>query len=243
MKRPVLPTGYRSLVITKAKFRKDGPGLLLSFSLEIPGEDNVEPLSYKFNDVECTHPPHPDLLKCFDKMKLHVILLADFINHDFYDSELFEHAEKEKPEIHLPKDVLHYYENIGVKGYVLSNNRDKSGIMLIAQYRTPMDKVLNIITPFQRLEDAEADENAYSFTSELYDYTAQLNEELKQYLLGKRSGEEQLEIFHEPAQPLLAEKANVQVEDDLTEEMLNTSMADGEIPVVAAGRKRKSLYS
>ena len=158
----------------KIKFNRSGMSLDVTFyeNIEVDGVSIVNEISKK-----CSMIVHQDFIDALAGLKVHFALLCDLREvSNFpkrYDVNNFDHEE--------------YLDKITVTGISFGGD-DGEGVVIIGQKELPSG-VLNVITPFTRLEGGE-----YEWTEQLREAIGIIESEAEQYLFEQKFGVKQLEL-------------------------------------------------
>jgi len=118
---------------------------------------------------ECGHPIHDDLRLAMSKLNIHLALLCELVDI------------KSFPDLEFPQHPI--LEKLAISGVSFGGNDESEGVTIIGSRRLRGNKVLNLISPFQKYEDDTPE--SYPFTSELYADITNLYSEIEQYIGGK----------------------------------------------------------
>lgn len=131
---------------------------------------------------------HPDLLECFDLLKMHLGLLTEY------------HPEKNAiPYFKFDRDQqLKYAANsikdIRVTQLIFKGESEKAGVTLCGYKILMSGKVVNVTAPFVRF-DADDDSSEYEFNNKLYELCVAVQAEVEQYISGEKKDDSQMNIF------------------------------------------------
>lgn len=130
---------------------------------------------------ECGHPIHDDLRTAMEKLKVHLALLCELIEYtDIKDIDRPEHPILEK---------------LSIKGISMGGDDDHEGVTIIGSRRLRGNKVLNLISPFQKFNDDTPE--SYAHDTDLYAKVADVINEIELYIDGKYGEGAQLEMSFE----------------------------------------------
>lgn len=177
----IIPDGYKTANITKAKLSKTG-GIEAELTALYLLENDKGDITRCNNTyaVSSDLPPHIDLVNAFRRLLPHMLLLIEIDNS------------------RTPEDIdLSKYHQYTVTGFTLGGSDGHPGITIIGRKLLAGGKILNIITPFTKFEGGE-NEVFYEFGYQLYSEVDDLTKELLAYFAGK-SNNVQLELFVEEA--------------------------------------------
>jgi len=125
--------------------------------------------------------PHPDLVKCMNKLAVHAALIGEFLKiDDIEDIDNPDHPELKKFE---------------VKGFSLSGKNEERFTM--SCQKTLIQGNLGFNTPLRSFDDTS--DNAYEYLPELKKLLEKCKDEIREYLNGKHGEEEQGDLFKENA--------------------------------------------
>ncbi len=137
---------------------------------------------------DCTAPVHDDLKAAFRKLDIHLGILCQQCVLDQ------EGIEWEITEDNLDMDV----KNITCRGFTIGGSGDSEGVTLIGFRILSNDKILNLVSPFQKWDDINA---PYEFVNELGEIIEECKHEVKEYLFNdKHAPEAQLDLFEQDSQ-------------------------------------------
>lgn len=125
--------------------------------------------------------PHPDLVKCMNKLAVHAALIGEFIPYD----EIGDIDNPDHPEL----------KKFEVKGFSLSGKNEERFILTCS--KTLIVGNLGFNTPLRSFDDTS--DNAYKYLSELKKLMEKCKDEIREYLNGKHGEEEQGDLFKENA--------------------------------------------
>ena len=174
--------------IKKAKIRNSQ--LICSY------EETSDQDSYDKIDRENNGAIHPDLQRAFDRLTIHVALIAEQItdvlwtrsNSLLTDDETLDIANY----LTIPEDDKLFLKNFTCSGYSIGGYDEHEGVTLIGYRTLNSGKTLNLICPFTKWED---DHNPYDYAYELEQLIRKANDEVIAYLTeGKRAPDPQMEI-------------------------------------------------
>lgn len=158
----------------KIKFNKSGMSLDVTYyeKIEVDGVSVVNEISKK-----CSMIVHQDFLDALAGLKVHFALLCDLREvSNFpkrYDVKDFDHKE--------------YLGKVTVTGISFGGDDGDGGVVIIGQKELPSG-VLNVITPFTRLD------GDYEWSEPLKDAIAIVSSEVERYLFEQKYGVKQLEL-------------------------------------------------
>lgn len=134
---------------------------------------------------ECGHPIHDDLRNAMNRLSVHMALLTEIIelqtklNIDEYTSGVIDKLE--------------------ITGISLGGSDDNAGVTIVGKRKLRGNKVLNLITPFQKFEDDLSE--SYPYQDQLYADVCDIIDEVNQYITGKYGQGAQVEMkFDTPDQ-------------------------------------------
>lgn len=127
---------------------------------------------------------HQDLKDAYNKLKVHLAFLSEFVNEKPFKDDLFETGEIFR---HLE------FEKFKVTSFTIGGDGEYEGVTVTGRRTLKGNKILNINTPFTMFADQEHSEN-YIFQYQLFSDVSQCIEEVIAYIGGKHAPNPQLEI-------------------------------------------------
>lgn len=170
-------------IIQKAKIKDT--------KLEVVYEELFADENYS-NTIEkkCAQIVHADLRACFDKLKVHLIIVCEM---------------PEASQIHsgnIYESDFNDINNYVITGYSHGGSDESAGVTITGQKLLKSGQVLNINTPFIKFEDEES----YEFAGVLYTDIQACDYEVEQYLFNDKWGIKQLDFdFDAPEEAFLGE--------------------------------------
>lgn len=129
---------------------------------------------------------HDDLRDKFRQLIPHLAFICDQVKDT---PQLEEAIEDMKATSYGDEEGEHFLSNFNVTGFKISGSGDNQGVTLIGQRKLLSGKVLNLVTPFIRYEDE------YLYMNELRIAVSECQEEVAQYMQGKKAPDAQLSLF------------------------------------------------
>ena len=167
--------------ITKIKLDKEGAGVYVAYTMT-----HIADKEAMFSEHEVTGKwkPHVDFTNALNRLNVHLALICEQID-DYPDSE----QEKK------------FLEKFKVTGISIGGEDEHEGITIVGQRKVRGGRVLNLVTPFQKWENGEFDEDPYPYTQELLSDFSVLEQEANEYLGGKRTPSTQMEMDFDEQKP------------------------------------------
>lgn len=153
---------------------------------------------------------HEDLINAFDKLKVHLAFLAEFMepaDKFIFDTDDVFQDEK--------------FVKFKVNQFSLGGDDEHAGVTITGQKKLRGKKVLNINTPFVKFEYQDGIDN-YDFLSQLYDHVQRCVTEVELYLGGKHAPDPQLDIFEDDDPRKIVKN----MADDLNAKGVKVSVSD-----------------
>lgn len=167
--------------IKKAKLNSVGY-LEVEFEQKVISEDNE---TFTFESAQkCTWSPHNDLLLALDALKPHLAVLCEQVEN------MFEITTYEKA-FNQPHQLL---SKLKVTGFTIGGSDEHEGVTLIGRRVLANNRVLNLVSPFCKWED---EHNGYEYSYELAAIISNLQNEVIEYLNGKKAPAAQLSLEFE----------------------------------------------
>jgi hypothetical protein len=130
-------------------------------------------------------PVHNDMRAAFKQLIPHMLIIGEFgYNPDILESMIdgVELEEDEHPDI----DLILRYE---VSGFKIGGKEDNVGVTIIGHKKLAGNKVMNLVTPFTKMD------GEYHYSNALEAALENCQREVEEYLNGKREPKSQLELF------------------------------------------------
>lgn len=130
---------------------------------------------------------HEDLRNKFSQLIPHLILLCEQIPSESLSPGLFEDFVG-----NVENDVL--FSELScykVTGWKISGSGENQGVTIIGKRKLSTEKVLNLNTPFIKFEDE------YQYANELRIAVTECQQEVIEYMQGKKAPDAQLSLFGE----------------------------------------------
>lgn len=118
--------------------------------------------------------PHSDLLNAFSALRIHLVRLCEQV--------------KDEPEGDELEKLLSDFK---VTGFVIGGSDEHEGVTLIGRKALANNRVLNLISPFTKWED---EHNGYDYSYELASLVGDCQDEVVEYLGGKKAPAAQTEL-------------------------------------------------
>ena len=176
------------LKIKKASLKKEGLELEYDQILESEEDGPV------VNAIKLTggHKPHPDLVKAFNPLVLHLALICDQVTEASADAVIHSIGKGGKK-----KDVTLLLSSLRqssitqaceVTGFSIGGSDEHEGVVLIGNRKLSSVSVLNLTSPFQKFE------SEYKHKEDLEIQLNILIQECIEYINGKHAPNPQLEL-------------------------------------------------
>lgn len=183
----------RTYTLSKVKIDRDG-----FVSTEYTQSEN-----HVFSEVTTKRhqAAHPDLLKVFEHLAVHVCLLTDQVREVLHNGDVVEYSNFGPlfEEDSFYKSLEFSLASVRCSGFTLTSG----GVVLVAQKYLRSGRTLNLVTPFELLEpDPEKPTGLeYDYLPQLREAIQRAEDEVKLYLDGKhdKTGE-QLDLFDDLSQ-------------------------------------------
>ena len=123
---------------------------------------------------------HKDLVEAFERLDVHLAMLCEMVDDNL---------------IHSIEDVLTHeslLSKLKVTGITIGGVNEHEGVCIVGQRKLRGKKVLNLVTPFTKFED---EHSPYKFMSDLSSVIDDCIFESEQYIQGKCTPSNQLEMF------------------------------------------------
>lgn len=151
---------------------------------------------------DCEVISHDDLRRRFNQLIPHFILICEQIPTTSMTPELFDDFAAHIEDDILKEEILFYK----VTGFKISGSGDSQGVTITGQRKLSTDKVLNLNTPFIKFEDE------YLYANELRIAITECQQEVIEYMQGKKAPDAQLSLFDEDGEEI---KVSVEVDDEI----------------------------
>lgn len=186
----LIQQGFDGLKIKKVKH--DGEGLAVAYKTTYPTADESGASVQVGKDEAKTvtsfpHKPHQTLMKAFDNMRMHVVFIFGFLDHNDYDAEIFDAQNDGVLESMYPKEFK-IIDRITFSGYTLGG-ADDEGVVLTANMLTHFGRNVVLNTPFHLLTNED-----YTFMEEFENDFRKTETEVFNYMNGKRWFDGQLQF-------------------------------------------------
>ena len=133
---------------------------------------------------KCTWSPHNDLLVTLDALKPHLAVLCEQVEN-MLEITCYEQA------FETPLPLL---SKLKVTGFTIGGSNEHEGVTLIGRRMLANNRVLNLVSPFCKWED---EHNGYEHAFELAAIISKLQNEVCEYLNGKKAPAVQLSLEFE----------------------------------------------
>jgi hypothetical protein len=126
---------------------------------------------------------HEDLLGSFDRLKVHLAFLSEYV--DVTDDDHFE-----------TEDIFEdkRFDKFKVTQFSMGGSDESYGVTLTGQKKLRGNKILNLNAPFTKFEEQRG-QDEYQFLNELYHHVMKAINEVELYLNGKHVPDPQLDLF------------------------------------------------
>lgn len=205
MKKQVfIPSGFTTMRIVTAKFKKEGEAMEIAYILRFPlsqapkGADVVAQPDITQTVTQFSHKAHQHLCAAMNRLKFHFLFLTDILDIEEYSGEggravydLLNTAYDYQPD--FIKTLL---ESTVINGYSIKGDpeQETEGIVIMGGKITRMGHYMAVNTPFLALAPNET-QKQYPFMEDLNRSLAIIDDEMRQYMDGKRWSDGQLDLF------------------------------------------------
>jgi hypothetical protein len=158
--------------ITKVKVTKDR-------TLEVELTEHLPDQTDREVTMKCDQLVHDDLVKAFDKLKVHLAIICELHEAAVFEIDLADFD----PEEHLP--------NIKVTSFSIGGSGDDLGVTITGQKKLKSGKILNLNTPFIKYYD-EID--PYMYAGEMAESIQGCVYEAEEYIFREKYAVKQLDL-------------------------------------------------
>jgi hypothetical protein len=179
--------------IKKAKLNSVGY-LEVEFEQKVTSEENE---TFVIEAAQkCTWSPHNDLLILLDLLKPHLAVLCEQVENmleitSHENISLVDELFLGKETVNQPHPIL---SKLKVTGFTIGGSDEHEGVTLIGRRMLANNRVLNLVSPFCKWED---EHNGYEYSYELAAIISNLQNEVIEYLNGKKAPAVQLSLEFE----------------------------------------------